>query len=102
LLDPIWYLGSFAIGALAGLSGDRRSLGFVAETERQVVEHLQSHVTQLQQNDRRTRAILEQMITDEARHGGAALQQGGELPPAPIKFAMRLTAKLMTITSQRI
>jgi ubiquinone biosynthesis monooxygenase Coq7 len=102
LLDPIWYLGSFAIGALAGLSGDRRSLGFVAETERQVVEHLQSHLAQIDQNDERTQAILKQMIADEARHGGAALQQGGELPPAPIKFAMKLVAKLMTTTSQRI
>lgn len=102
LLDPLWYFSSFAIGALAGLSGDRRSLGFVAETERQVVEHLQSHVTQIQQNDARTRAILEQMIADEARHGGAALEQGGELPPAPIKLAMKLTAKLMTTTAQRI
>ena len=102
LLDPVWYLGSFAIGALAGLSGDRRSLGFVAETERQVVAHLQSHTAQVEANDLRTQAILEQMISDEARHGGAALQQGGELPPAPIKFAMKLIAKLMTHTSQHI
>ena len=102
LLDPVWYVGSFAIGALAGLSGDRRSLGFVAETERQVVAHLQSHAMQVEPNDLRTHAILEQMISDEARHGGAALQQGGELPPAPIKFAMKLIAKLMTLTSQHI
>lgn len=102
LLDPFWYAGSFAIGALAGISGDRRSLGFVAETERQVVEHLQSHLQQLPQIDVRTRAILEQMITDEARHGGAALAQGGELPPAPIKLLMKLMAKLMTTTSRLI
>jgi 3-demethoxyubiquinol 3-hydroxylase len=102
LLDPLWYLGSFAIGAIAGLTGDRRSLGFVAETERQVVEHLQSHVTQLQQKDTRTGAILEQMIADEVRHGGAALDQGGKLPPAPIKFVMKLTAKLMTATAKHI
>jgi len=102
VLDPLWYLGSFAIGALAGLGGDRRSLGFVAETERQVVAHLQSHVAQIDQNDVRTLAILEQMIRDEAHHGGAALQQGGELPPTPIKFAMKLTAKVMTSLSQRI
>jgi 3-demethoxyubiquinol 3-hydroxylase len=102
LLDPLWYLSSFAIGALAGLGGDRRSLGFVAETERQVVEHLQSHITQVQQGDARTRAILEQMIADEARHGGAALDQGGELPPALVKLAMKLTAKVMTATAQHI
>jgi ubiquinone biosynthesis monooxygenase Coq7 len=100
LLDPLWYASSFAIGALAGLSGDRRSLGFVAETERQVVEHLQSHVAQIDPNDKRTHAILEQMIVDESRHGGAALQQGGTLPPAPIRLAMKLVAKLMTRTSQ--
>lgn len=102
VLDPVWYAGSFAIGAIAGLGGDRRSLGFVAETERQVVKHLQLHLEQVEQNDPRTRSILEQMITDEARHGGAALDQGGELPPAFIRFGMKLVAKLMTSTSQRI
>lgn len=102
LLDPLWYVGSFAIGALAGLGGDRRSLGFVAETERQVVDHLQAHLAHLPQYDARTRAILEQMITDEARHGGVAMAQGGELPPTLIKRAMRLTAKIMTLTAQRI
>lgn len=102
LLDPLWYLGSFTIGALAGISGDRRSLGFVAETEQQVVDHLRSHLNQLQANDARTRAIIEQMMADEARHGGAALQQGGELPPTAIKLLMKLTAKLMTSTAQRI
>ncbi len=100
LLDPLWYAGSFAIGALAGFRGDRQSLGFVAETERQVVEHLRSHVDQLQDNDLRTRAILTQMIEDEARHGGTALDHGGELPPAPIRMAMQLTAKVMTTTAQ--
>jgi ubiquinone biosynthesis monooxygenase Coq7 len=100
LFDPLWYAGSFAIGALAGISGDRRSLGFVAETERQVVEHLQNHVQKLPHNDVRTHAILEQMIIDEARHGGLALNQGGELPPAPIRHVMKLTAKLMTKTAQ--
>ncbi len=102
LLDPLWYLGSFALGALAGISGDRRSLGFVAETERQVVAHLQEHLHQLPQEDTRTRKILEQMIDDEARHGSAALNQGGELPPSLIKLAMQLTAKIMTTTAQRI
>ncbi|MGE0115325.1 MAG: 2-polyprenyl-3-methyl-6-methoxy-1,4-benzoquinone monooxygenase [Steroidobacteraceae bacterium] len=102
LLDPLWYLGAYAIGTLAGISGDHRSLGFVAETERQVVAHLQSHVNKLQQKDARTQAILEQMIADEARHGGAALEQGGELPPAPLRLAMKLTAKIMTATAQHI
>lgn len=102
VLDPLWYAGSFVIGALAGLSGDRRSLGFVAETERQVVQHLHSHLAQLPENDARTRAIVEQMIVDEARHGCSALDQGGELPPTLIKRAMQLTAKVMTLTARRI
>lgn len=102
VLDPVWYLGSFAIGAVAGLTGDRRSLGFVAETERQVVEHLQSHVQQLPQNDVRTHAILKQMIEDEARHGGSALNQGGKLPPAPISHLMRWTAGIMTRIARHI
>ncbi len=102
LLDPLWYAGSFAIGALAGISGDRRSLGFVAETERQVVAHLQDHLAQLPTTDARTKAILEQMIEDEAKHGGSALDKGGELPPNAIKRAMKLTAKIMTAASARI
>lgn len=102
LLDPLWYAGSFAIGALAGISGDRRSLGFVAETEKQVVAHLQAHLAQLPEDDARTRAVLEQMVSDEARHGGDALQKGGELPPVPIQRLMKLTARLMTFTAQRI
>jgi ubiquinone biosynthesis monooxygenase Coq7 len=100
--DPLWYAGSFAIGALAGISGDRRSLGFVAETEKQVVAHLQSHLAQLPQDDARSRAILEQMVRDEARHGDQALHQGGELPAAPIRALMKLTAKLMTFTARHI
>ncbi len=102
LLDPLWYLSSFMIGALAGVSGDRNSLGFVAETEKQVVEHLQSHLDQLPQQDTRTRAIINQMMTDEAHHGGQALQQGGVLPPSPIKALMKLTAKVMTSSSRWI
>jgi ubiquinone biosynthesis monooxygenase Coq7 len=102
ILDPLWYAGSFAIGALAGISGDRRSLGFVAETEKQVVAHLHSHLAQLPEDDARTRAVLEQMASDEARHGGDALNKGGELPPAAIQRLMKLTAKVMTFASQRI
>lgn len=100
LLDPFWYAGSFVIGALAGLGGDHRSLGFVAETERQVVAHLQSHLDQLPQNDARTRTIIDQMMRDEAKHGGQALQEGGVLPPGPIKTLMKAVAKVMTTTSK--
>ena len=102
LLDPLWYAGSFAIGSLAGLRGDKHSLGFVAETEKQVVAHLQSHLKELPQDDVRTRAILEQMTTDEARHGNDALHQGGELPPKAIRGAMKLVAKLMTFSARYI
>lgn len=102
VLDPLWYAGSFIIGAVAGISGDRNSLGFVAETESQVVAHLQAHLAQLPQQDARTRAVLKQMVSDEAQHGGQALHQGGILPPGPIKVLMKLTAKLMTATSRWI
>jgi ubiquinone biosynthesis monooxygenase Coq7 len=98
----LWYAGSFSIGALAGIAGDQNSLGFVAETEKQVVEHLQSHLDQLPQQDDRTRAIIKQMMEDEAHHGGQALQQGGVLPPGPIKTLMKMTAKVMTSTSRWI
>lgn len=99
LLDPLWYCGSFAIGAIAGAMGDEASLGFVAETERQVVEHLESHLEQLPATDDRTRAIVEQMRNDEARHGDAALNAGGQPLPLPVRGLMRLTAKVMTTTA---
>jgi 3-demethoxyubiquinol 3-hydroxylase len=99
LLDPLWYAGSFAIGALAGLSGDRTSLGFVAETERQVVQHLQSHLQRLPAQDVRTRAILEQMSADEERHGSAAKNAGGIELPAPARALMRLIGRIMTRTA---
>jgi ubiquinone biosynthesis monooxygenase Coq7 len=98
-LDPLWYAGSFAIGALAGLAGDDLSLGFVGETERQVVEHLQGHLEKLPQGDARSRAILEQMTADEARHGAAAERAGGEPMPAPVRTVMRLMSKVMTTTA---
>ena len=98
----MWYAGSFAIGSIAGLKGDKESLGFVAETEKQVVAHLHSHLKQLPQEDLRTRAILEQMAADEARHGSDALHQGGELPPKPIRGMMKLVAKLMTVSARYI
>jgi ubiquinone biosynthesis monooxygenase Coq7 len=99
ILNPLWYVGSFAIGALAGCAGDRTSLGFVAETERQVVEHLQDHLQQLPQDDARTRAIIEQMSTDEARHGNNAMQSGGAVLPALARTVMKLSARIMTRTA---
>lgn len=98
-LDPLWYLGSFLIGATAGLIGDRFSLGFVAETERQVVEHLQDHLQRLPAHDVRSRAVLEQMEKDEARHGETARRAGGRPMPGPVRTLMRFTSKLMTGTA---
>ena len=83
LLNPIWYAGSFAIGAAAGLVGDKWSLGFVEETEKQVVEHLQEHLDRLPQDDKQTRAIIEQMQIDEAEHGDTAKQAGCLLYTSP-------------------
>lgn len=101
-LDPVWYLGSFTLGALAGLAGDRWSLGFVAETERQVSAHLERHLNRLPTNDRRSRAILEQMLIDESNHATDAVHAGAsELPPI-IKEAMRMTARVMTTTARWI
>jgi len=98
-LSPIWYAGAFAIGAASGLLGDRWSLGFIAETERQVCEHLESHFERLPADDRRSRAILERMHDEEAQHGENARVAGAaELPP-PVKRLMRLTAKVMTRTA---
>jgi ubiquinone biosynthesis monooxygenase Coq7 len=96
LLNPLWYAGSFAIGALAGLAGDRTSLGFVAETERQVVEHLEGHLHRLPLTDARTRAIVQQMSADEARHGHNALTAGGAELPAIARAMMKATARIMT------
>lgn len=99
LLNPLWYAGSFAIGALAGLAGDRTSLGFVAETERQVVEHLEGHLHRLPQTDARTRAIVQQMSADEERHGHNALSAGGAALPAVARALMQATARIMTRTA---
>jgi len=99
LLNPVWYLGSLAIGAIAGKAGDRWSLGFVAETERQVVKHLDDHLQQLTPEDARSRVILEQMREDEQHHATTALNAGAaELPPA-IKKLMAMTSKIMTTTA---
>lgn len=96
LLNPLWYAGSFAIGAIAGLSGDRTSLGFVAETEKQVAAHLSTHLQALPVDDARSRAIVKQMGHDEALHGAHATAAGGVDLPMPIRSLMRFTAKLMT------
>ena len=98
-LNPIWYLGSLSIGALAGFAGDRWSLGFVVETEKQVVKHLQGHEAQLSESDQKSRAILSQMREDEARHADVARSAGGADLPAPIRGLMQLTSKVMTRTA---
>lgn len=96
LLNPFWYAGSFAIGAAAGLLGDRWNLGFLAETERQVVTHLEGHLERLPAGDEKSRAIVEQMRDDEARHATSALQHGAAELPSPVKLAMRLSSRVMT------
>jgi ubiquinone biosynthesis monooxygenase Coq7 len=98
-LNPFWYLGSFAIGAMAGAIGDKWSLGFVAETEKQVIEHLQDHLERLPAQDEKSRAVLEQMAIDEAQHGAMAKAAGGAELPAPVRRLMRLTSQVMTGTS---
>jgi 3-demethoxyubiquinol 3-hydroxylase len=96
LLNPLWYAGSFAIGALAGVLGRGANLGLVAETERQVEAHLRGHLERLGNADRRSRAILEQMTHDEMQHGAQAVSMGGAELPFPVRAAMRLTAKALT------
>jgi 3-demethoxyubiquinol 3-hydroxylase len=96
LLNPLWYLGSFALGAIAGTLGDRASLSFIAETEKQVESHLRGHLERLSTNDSRSRAILEQMTHDEMQHGVKAASMGGKPLPFPVSIAMRATSKLMT------
>lgn len=96
LLEPFWYGTSFAIGAAAGLAGDAASLGFVAETERQVVEHLESHLQQLPKGDAKSRAVLEQMRADEAEHGATAMAAGGAELPGLVRRGMRLVSRIMT------
>lgn len=98
-LSPIWYAGAYAIGAASGMLGDRWSLGFIAETERQVCAHLDSHLDDLPADDTRSRAIVERMRDEEAEHGENAVQAGAADLPAPVKMLMRLTAKIMTRTA---
>jgi ubiquinone biosynthesis monooxygenase Coq7 len=102
LLNPLWYAGSFAIGIVAGIAGDRTNLGFVVETERQVEEHLTAHIERLPPNDTKSRAIVTQMRDDESRHGAMALEAGALPLPFPIRHAMRAAADLMRAVAYRI
>jgi 3-demethoxyubiquinol 3-hydroxylase len=98
-LNPLWYAGSFAIGALAAAFGDRTSLGFVAETERQVQRHLDEHLGRLPPGDERSRAIVRIMRADEARHASSAQSAGAPRLPGPVQALMRRTAQVMTRTA---
>lgn len=102
LLNPLWYAGAFGIGLLAGRAGDAVSLGFMAETERQVEQHLAGHLTRLPQPDSASRAIVRQMKDDEAAHAAAAQRSGGVPLPMPVRWAMRAAAKVMTNTAHHI
>jgi ubiquinone biosynthesis monooxygenase Coq7 len=102
VLKPLWYAGSFGIGALAAIMGDRVSLGFVAETERQVEGHLRGHLDRLPEGDLRSRAIVEAMRHDEADHGQQAQSAGAAPLPGPVRELMRQTARVMTHTAYRI
>lgn len=99
--NPFWYAGSFAIGLIAGIGGDRSNLGFVVETERQVEEHLTDHMDRLPAADTKSRVIVAAMRDDEARHGAAARDAGASELPLPMRVLMRATAKLMTLTAYR-
>jgi 3-demethoxyubiquinol 3-hydroxylase len=102
LLNPLWYAGSFAIGAFAGALGDRWNLAFLAETERQVEEHLEGHLARLPAADERTRALVQAMRDDEAKHRASAMRMGAADLPGPAKLAMRLASKVMTTVAYRI
>ena len=102
LLNPLWYAGAFGLGLVAGRLGDRISLGFVVETERQVEAHLESHLDRLPADDHASRAIIVQMKEDEAAHAAQALQAGGIELPAPAKALMRAAAKVMTTTAHYV
>jgi ubiquinone biosynthesis monooxygenase Coq7 len=101
-LNLLWYAGSFAIGAIAGVAGDRWSLGFVAETEHQVVDHLTGHLQSLPGQDARSRAIVAQMRQDEGHHATVALEAGGAKLPVPVRRLMSLTSKIMTLAAYRL
>jgi ubiquinone biosynthesis monooxygenase Coq7 len=102
LLNPLWYAGAFAIGLAAGRAGDRWSLGFVVETERQVEEHLAGHLDRLPAEDRASRAIVARMKDEEAQHACSAQAAGAAALPLPVRWAMRGAAKVMTTTAHRV
>lgn len=102
ILNPVWYAGSFVIGAAAGIAGNGWNLGFVVETERQVEAHLDEHLDALPDHDHRSKAILQQMKDDEIRHADNALEAGGKELPETIKQGMKLVSKVMTTTAYRI
>ena len=102
LLNPLWYAGAFAMGAAAGALGDKWNLAFLAETERQVEEHLSGHLESLPQDDQRTRAVVEAMRADEARHRASAVELGAAELPEPVRRAMRLASKVMTTVAYRV
>jgi ubiquinone biosynthesis monooxygenase Coq7 len=102
LLNPVWYAGSLVMGAAAGALGDKWNLAFLAETERQVEEHLSGHLRALPREDQRTRVLVEAMRADEARHRATALKLGAAELPAPVKLAMRLASKVMTTVAYRV
>src|SRR5262245_36579330 len=99
LLNPLWYAGSYLIGAASGLAGDRWNLGFLAETERQVVVHLDGHLDRLSHQDAKSRAIIIAMKRDEAKHATSALRSGAAELPLPFRAAMRVASRVMTTTA---
>ena len=101
-LNPFWYAGSFALGLAAGRAGAARNLGFMAETEAQVEQHLDGHLTHLPADDERSRRIVEQMRTDEIGHRTTAQREGAERLPLPVRLGMRVMSKVMTTTAYRI
>jgi ubiquinone biosynthesis monooxygenase Coq7 len=102
ILNPFWYSGAFALGLLAGRLGDQISLGFMAETEKQVETHLNNHLSNLPTNDHKSRAILEQMRQDEINHGQTAIENGASQLPLPVKLTMKIMSKIMTTLAQKI
>ena len=102
LLNPLWYAGAYVIGAVAARAGDKHSLGFVVETERQVEVHLAGHLEQLPHQDLKSRAIVEQMRVDETQHGASAKALGAAETPVPMRFLMRTMAKDMTTLAYRV
>ena len=101
-LNPVWYAGAFGLGLLAGRAGDAVSLGFVVETERQVEQHLESHLDRLPAADSASRALVAQMKDDESKHAAGAEQLGAVTLPAPVRWAMRLAARVMTTTAHYV